>query len=293
MFSARLNTQNEKTMDRENNNRNNREERSLRFVLRFYAPGLFDTRRAIRTYNSTHFPASSLLNRYALAGIAASVAICLIIGYHRFTKESESTTTLYAENSSVTYTLPDGSDVTLSPHSTLSYSEASFGTHERHVTMTGIIEFNVARDTLAPFIADAALGSVKVLGTQFTIDGANPDSLSVSVTSGKVLFSGTDGSRGVVLTRGMQASLTSSHPNPEIITDTIASGQTAAGKLIFDNTPISDVLKTLSEHFNVTLTTDATDRTLSAEFDTENLDEIIMLIQKSLGITITQSRASE
>ncbi|WP_370287480.1 DUF4974 domain-containing protein, partial [uncultured Duncaniella sp.] len=52
------------------------------------------------------------------------------------------------------------------------------------------------------------------------------------------------------------------------------------------NTPLPDVLKRLSAHFNVSLTCSSTGKVLTAEFETDNLDEIIMLIEKSLDVKI-------
>lgn len=282
-------------MDRDNNirnhNKNNTEERHLRFVLRYYAPGLFDTRRAIRAYNLSHRVASALRHRYyAIAGIAASVAICIILGYYWLSDQPNSVTTLYAEGQDVTYTLPDGSTVILSPNSTLTYTSATFGEGERHVDMTGKIEFKVSRDTLSPFIASASRGLVRVLGTQFTIDCINPDSITISVTSGKVLFSEADRASGVILTKGMHACLTAGDSIPEIATDTVTATPYLRGKLIFDNTPLPEVLESLSAHFHVNLSSTASDRTLSAEFDPKDgIDNIIMLIEKSLNVTITKT----
>ncbi|WP_370281006.1 FecR domain-containing protein, partial [uncultured Duncaniella sp.] len=51
-------------------------------------------------------------------------------------------------------------------------------------------------------------------------------------------------------------------------------------------TPLPDVLKRLSAHFNVSLTCSSTGKVLTAEFETDNLDEIIMLIEKSLDVKI-------
>lgn len=282
-------------MDRDNDIRNqekgNNEERHLRFVLRYYAPGLFDTHKAIRKYKLSHRTASALRHRYYLmAGIAASIAICIILGYHRLSNNGHDVTTLYAEEQSEAYTLPDGSTVVLSPHSTLTYSPEEFGGKERHVDMTGRIEFKVRRDTLSPFIAEASIGTVKVLGTQFTIDCIDPDSIAVAVASGKVLFSGAEGGTGVILTKGMKGRLTTGDSIPKITTDSIVSIPNAGGKLIFDNTPLSEVLKKLSAHFHVALSSTASDRTLSAEFDpNDDIDDIIMVIQKSLNVTIAKT----
>lgn len=262
-----------------------RENRHLRFVLRYYAPGRFDTKSALRAYRADHPAGFRLLNRFTI-GIAASVAVCIALGYHVFNSGREAMTRLYAYDNTVSYTLPDSSVVTLFPHSSLSYHSDSFGDDSRQVEMTGKVEFRVTKNPEAPFVANATYATVTVLGTQFTVDELNPDSIGVSVTSGKVRFTAKDGNEGIILTKGMHACLLAGADAPEIIETTQTGGTPATHKFVFDNTPLPDVLKRLSAHFNVSLTCSSTGKVLTAEFETDNLDEIIMLIEKSLDVKI-------
>ena len=55
---------------------------------------------------------------------------------------------------------------------------------------------------------------------------------------------------------------------------------------MFDNAPLADVLKELSAHFKVELSCPTKGKTLTAEFESDDLDEIIMLIEKSLNVKI-------
>lgn len=263
-----------------------RENRHLRFVLKYYAPGRFDTKSALRAYRAGHPAKFRLLTRFTI-GIAASVAVCIALGYHIFNAGRNAMTTLYAYDKSVSYTLPDSSVVTLSPHSSLSYDAESFGNDSRRVEMAGKVEFSVTKNPEAPFVANASYGTVTVLGTQFVVDELNPDSIGVSVTSGKVRFTAKDRAEGVILTKGMHACLLAGADTPEIIEPTNPDSTTPdSHRFVFDNTPLPDVLNRLSAHFNVGLTCQETDKVLTAEFDTENLDEIIMLIEKSLDVKI-------
>ena len=93
-----------------------RENRHLGFVLKYYAPGRFDTKSALSAYRADHPAGFRLLNRFTI-GIAASVAICIALGYHVFNSGREAMTRLYAYDNAVSYTLPDSSVVTLFPHS--------------------------------------------------------------------------------------------------------------------------------------------------------------------------------
>lgn len=48
--------------------------KGLQFVLRYYSPGVFDTRKAIRRYKETHPVKERTWLRY-ISGIAVSVAV--------------------------------------------------------------------------------------------------------------------------------------------------------------------------------------------------------------------------
>lgn len=265
-----------------------KEMKHLRFVLKYYAPGVFDTRKALRAYKSQHPVTIRYWSRY-IAGVAAAVAICFGIGYYLLSHNARPTL-LQAYNEAVAYRLPDNSEVILYPHSSLSYYSDKFGKTERHVDMTGKVQFKVQKNPASPFIASATSATVRVLGTQFTVDELNPDSTGVSVTSGKVLFKANGSNDGVILTKGMEAYLLTGDTIPDVITTDDITTSRMTRKFIYDNAPLADVLKELSEHFNVQLTCDAPGKTLTAEFDTDNIDEIIMIIEKSLDVKIQKKK---
>lgn len=58
----------------------------------------------------------------------------------------------------------------------------------------------------------------------------------------------------------------------------------------FDNTPLPKVLKELGEHYQVTLTADKTDKHLTADFDSDNLEQTIEMIEHVLEVKITVSK---
>lgn len=266
-----------------------RENKHLRFVLKYYRPGVFDTRRALRAYRESHPEGFTLWRRYAV-GIAAAVALCVAGAYYLLTANSGGMTVIYARATPVTYTLPDHSTVTLYPHSRLSYSAEDFGEGERMVDMSGKISFKVYRNPDAPFTVNASYSSVRVLGTQFVVDAVDSDSTSVSVSSGKVLFTARGESEGVVLTKGMEAYLLADNSRPQLIEAAVDTDAPSAAphKFVFDNTPLPRVLAELSAHFKVRLSCPAQDKMLTAEFETDDLDEIIMIIEKSLDVKIVK-----
>ena len=62
----------------------------------------------------------------------------------------------------------------------------------------------------------------------------------------------------------------------------------ATGKFVYRNTPIEEVLKELSLYYGTPLYSSAHNRTITGEFKTDNLEEIIALIEKTLDIKITK-----
>lgn len=54
----------------------------------------------------------------------------------------------------------------------------------------------------------------------------------------------------------------------------------------FDNTPLPEVLQELGTYYGVTLTADKTDKRLTADFDSESLDETIQMIEQVLDVKI-------
>lgn len=266
--------------------------RYLHFVLHRYRHGAFDTRKALDRYRASHPQQQGWLRRHIAPLSAAAVAILILMaGIFYLTRSSLSETRLYSDDRSVSYLLPDSSVVTLYPHSSLVYDPARFGRESRQVEMTGKVRFKVTRNPKSPFIARADRATVRVLGTQFIVDGTVPDSIAVSVSSGKVLFTSDGMTDGVILTAGMDACLLADATVPSISTASTEPDVKAAPHIVYDNTPLDDVLKDLSSRFNVTLTCSASDKRLTAEFDTDDLGTIIMMIEKSLDVEIRKEAA--
>lgn len=119
------------------------------------------------------------------------------------------------------------------------------------------------------------------------------NSISVNVVSGKVLFSATrSGEEGLILTKGQSAVLRQDSYTPTRLTPKQPNPTAwATGEFIYDNTTLSEVLSELSEYYDVTLVlSDAESRSLSGEFSTASLPEILTLINSALGTDIRIER---
>lgn len=266
------------------------EDRMIDFVAKSYEENRFDPKKALaRSQNGTLHRSLSLSKRTVMLKRIIGIAAAVIVGIFLYTSWRTSWTDYMAYDILQTFTLPDSSSVTLAPGATLRLQRHK---DNRLVQMTGKVYFNVRHDDRAPFRVDAGTGFVKVLGTRFQVDAL--DSTSVSVVSGKVLFtdSQSDG-EGLILTKGQSAVLdpaaskpveiTPKHPNP---------AAWATGEFIYDNTPLPEVLSELSEYYDVTLVafdaghSSGESRSLSGEFSTSSLPEILNLINSALGTDI-------
>lgn len=266
------------------------EDRMIDFVAKSYEENRFDPKKALaRSQNGSLRRSLSLSKRTVMLKRIAGVAAAAAVGIFLYLSWLTSWTGYAAYDIAQTFTLPDSSSVTLAPGSTLRLQKHK---DKRLVQMTGKVYFNVRHDDRAPFRVDAGSGFVKVLGTRFQVDAL--DSTSVSVVSGKVLFtdSRSDG-EGLILTKGQSAVLdpaaskpveiTPKHPNP---------AAWATGEFIYDNTPLPEVLSELSEYYGVTLVafdaghSSGESRSLSGEFSTSSLPEILNLINSALGSDI-------
>ena len=266
------------------------EDRMIDFVAKSYEENRFDPKKALaRSQNGSLRRSLILSKRTVMLKRIAGVAAAAAVGIFLYLSWLTSWTGYAAYDIAQTFTLPDSSSVTLAPGSTLSLQKHK---DKRLVQMTGKVYFNVRHDDRAPFRVDAGSGFVKVLGTRFQVDSRDP--ISVSVVSGKVLFSAIrSGEEALILTKGQSAVLdpaaskpveiTPKHPNP---------AAWATGEFIYDNTPLPEVLSELSEYYDVTLVafdaghSSGESRSLSGEFSTSSLPEILNLINSALGSDI-------
>lgn len=266
------------------------EDRMIDFVAKSYEENRFDPKKALaRSQNGSLRRSLSLSKRTVMLKRIAGVAAAAAVGIFLYLSWLTSWTDYAAYDIAQTFTLPDSSSVTLAPGSTLRLQKHK---DKRLVQMTGKVYFNVRHDDRAPFRVDAGSGFVKVLGTRFQVDSRDP--ISVSVVSGKVLFSAIrSGEEALILTNGQSAVLdpaaskpveiTPKHPNP---------AAWATGEFIYDNTPLPEVLSELSEYYDVTLVafdaghSSGESRSLSGEFSTSSLPEILNLINSALGTDI-------
>lgn len=142
--------------------------------------------------------------------------------------------------------LPDGSEVVLSPGSTLQYARALGTAMRREVMLTGEAYFNVRHDAQRPFVVRAGDLTAEDLGTQFVVRAYPEDRHArVAVREGLV------GIAGAVVSPGEIGRLSATG---EAIVESanIASWFSwTEGRLAFDRMALRDALPKLSRWYDL------------------------------------------
>ncbi len=186
-----------------------------------------------------------------------------------------------------TVTLEDGTIVSLNYKAGLYYPK-HFSQKARKVKLEGNAFFNVARNESKPFRVETPISMVQVLGTTFDVDATNNKTM-VTVTSGKVK----------VENKSEQSIFVELLPNEQAIQsvntldkNTVASENFIGwktGKYLFKNESLLEVITLLERRFHFAYqftSNELKTRELTAEFNGENLNDIIKIIQLSCQVRI-------
>lgn len=142
--------------------------------------------------------------------VAASVVLISGIGYLAWTgttingdfsapssqqQVSQNTTVICSDPGRArTFTLKDGSEVTLFPGGSLTY-DARYGEDHRRLSLIGKATFMVTHDTVRPFVVEANGYTTTALGTSFVVDAQSTDQVKVRLLTGKVVVRSTPKTR--------------------------------------------------------------------------------------------------
>jgi len=209
-------------------------------------------------------------------------------------ENKEATTVSYNEiyasiGTRSTILLSDGSKVWLNSGSKLRYPD-KFTNKNRVVFLTGEAYFEVHSDVNRPFIVRTNNVNVKATGTKFNVQALKSErEIRVSLISGKVeVNKQIDVKKSLVL-----ANLV---PNQSLTYDTLTGKvQTLTGdiyefiawkdgQLVFRNKPFFEVVKKISQQYNVDIEIrgrELQDYRYRATFEEESLNEILKLLQLS------------
>jgi transmembrane sensor len=199
-----------------------------------------------------------------------------------------------------TIDLADGSRVILGPRSRMSTPE-HFGEGPRDVTLEGEAYFEVRHDSTHPFRVHAAGGVAEDIGTRFVVRAyAGEPALRVVVAEGRVSVTRSGGAP-VALGAGQLASFDDAGTASIRPVDTAAYVAFSDGRLVFDGTPLDEVVSELGRWYDLDVRLAAPEfagRHISASFTGLAEDDVLGAVAAAAGLrytrqgrTVTFSRA--
>lgn len=184
--------------------------------------------------------------------------------------------------------LSDGSEVWLNSGSKLIYPNRFAG--KRQVYLSGEAYFKVKSDAANRFDVQTTDGiTVSAYGTEFNVQAYEEEAdVTATLAKGQICIEQEQLKISRHLKSGEQAIFAKKEKNISLHEANILM-ETAwkDGKIVFRRTPMEDVAKQLSRHFNVDIQLqgkEVFDYSYSATFTTETLAEILSLLEKSAPI---------
>ena len=197
--------------------------------------------------------------------------------------------TFLTNESKSQFALEDGTRVTLNKHSRLRYSN-DFGKDNRKVVLEGEAYFDVAKDSIHPFLIETNGASISVLGTQFNVNSqVEADNIVVTLIEGAVRFE--KDKQNVLLSPNQQLTLyretdeiTIRQVDPQFFTSW------KDGLIRYKSIPFIDLVKELENTYKVEIQVNGTklkepDVVVSASFSNDqSIEQILTTISRSLLI---------
>ena len=188
--------------------------------------------------------------------------------------------------------LPDGSCVKLNSDSKITYPVKFIGS-TREVSISGEAYFKVVGDSLHPMIVTTVKGSkIKVLGTEFNVKSYEDDPQeTTTLYSGKITLL-TGGSAGEKVLLPSQQAIVDVQEKVNI-SKPVALQETKAwteGKIIFDATPLDEVIKILERWHGVEISikdNKILKYNITASFESESIYQIMYIIKNCALVDYT------
>ncbi len=204
---------------------------------------------------------------------AASIAL---VAFFLFPSSSDEFAFNNDSNQLVVETLPDGSSITVSPQSEVTYSSSSDG---REVKLKGEAFFEVVKGNRFTVITDN--GEVEVVGTSFSVN-SRVDQLDVKCFTGKVKVENSG--KTVMLTKGLG---TTSVSSGKVYQHSLQNKLGQNGSLNFDNLSLDLVVEDLKIYKNLSIKNlSGNNPSVSVDFLDEDNQTIVEVLAKISGLKI-------
>jgi len=189
--------------------------------------------------------------------------------------------------------LPDGTKVWLNSDSKLEYPK-KFAKNTRKVKLSGEAYFDVVKNPKQPFVVEASLISIKVLGTKFNVKSYPMEkTIETTLESGSVSLekiNANNNAKPVIIKPQQKATYNIDHQDFKL--ETVNSELLTSwkdGKLIFDNELINDVIIKIERHYGLKVNIDncRQDDRITLTVKDETIDEVLRLIQLTTPINFS------
>ncbi len=186
--------------------------------------------------------------------------------------------------------LADGSIVWLKGKSKLIYPP-SFRGKERHVSLAGEALFEVAKDSLHPFVITTGNLITKVLGTSFNIK-ATEKNIEVVVLTGKVALSSGDEKHRLIVTANEKALFSRMDSRLSKVgalkEEPVQAVLKTEYSMSFNAAHLSEIARRIEQKFEVEVSLENEEMNtcmITADFTDQSLDRTLGMISQVLGFT--------
>ncbi|OFX57766.1 MAG: hypothetical protein A2066_14435 [Bacteroidetes bacterium GWB2_41_8] len=188
--------------------------------------------------------------------------------------------------------LPDGSKVWLNAESTIKF-QVPFQENSRNIDIVGEAFFDVVKNPDQPFVVQSGNVKVKVLGTRFNYKAfADDENIEVVLEEGKIALNLQSDSKNkeTILIPGDRAVIEKESSKTTVRNENINKYIAwHSGKLVFDNSPMSEVARLLERWYGVEVRvqdTEIMNYRFTTTFENESLFQVIELLGLSSPIHI-------
>jgi transmembrane sensor len=221
---------------------------------------ILQERERLSISSSTKKKTISLFLRWS--GAAAIVLFLLSIGYGIGKKSESATSELLLQNQLITakgskgqFLLPDSTVVWLNSETKLTYPSRFTG-DKRLVELEGEAYFEVAKDLKKPFIVRTEKIDIEVLGTHFNVNSyAANEYVRTALLSGSVKITGAMLDEPIYLKPDELFEYRETTEATSVVRAKVnLYTQWIQDRLVFDKTPLSEVLTSMEGRYNVEIT---------------------------------------
>ncbi|WP_157366588.1 FecR family protein [Aquimarina agarilytica] len=211
-----------------------------------------------------------------------AVAACLIlaIGLYTFNFSDTVYESGIAEHKNIT--LPDGSTVILNGMASAKVDKGQWDNSNRQVQLDGEAYFKVKKGE--KFSVKTTIGTVQVLGTQFTVNTINDDLLIVKCFEGRVSVTTNEGE--VILTKGNAYQLYKDK-GKQWNFEALAPSWTTTNETLFNGVPVSHVITSLQRQYGVkvlNMESISSDVVFTGSFSNKDLNKALYMVFGTLGV---------